>query len=78
MVTRRENGRKSMYRKTEVPSNNGAEQLSMFSEEELTTLQRPSALPLPKDELPSCETNGVRKTCPSDDYAFQDKLPFVW
>ena len=50
----------------------------MFSEAELTRLQRPSALPLTKDELLSCETNGVRKTCPSDGYAFQDKLPFVW
>jgi len=67
-----------MSRKIERPSKNGAEQLTMFSEAELTRLQRPSALPLTKDELPSCETNGVRKTCPSDGYAFQDKLPFVW
>ena len=65
-----------MSRKTEVPSEIGAEQLTLFSEEELTRLQRLSALPLPNDELPSCEVNGVRKAYPSEDSAIQDQLPF--
>ena len=62
----------------EPPSNNGAEQLTMFIEEELTKLQRPSALPLPKVEPPSLETNGVRKACTSEGQAIQDELPFLW
>jgi hypothetical protein len=67
-----------MSRKIEPPSNNGAEQLTMFSEEVLTKLQRPSALLLPKDGLPFCESNGVRKACPLEGYAIQDELPFLW
>jgi hypothetical protein len=63
---------------TGQPPNEGPEQLKLLSEEELTKLERLSASPQPKAEPPSCETNGIRKICPSKSNAVQDELPFPY
>ena len=65
-----------MLRKNGQSPNDGPEQLKLLSEEELTKLERLFTSPQPKVEPPPCETNGIRKACPSEGGAIQDQLPF--
>jgi hypothetical protein len=65
-----------MSHKTGQPANDEPEKPMLWSEEEDAKLKRrPVPLP-PKAGPPSCETNGVRKACPSEGGAIQDELPF--
>jgi hypothetical protein len=53
-----------------------AEQLSLFSAEELAALQHPAAsLPMQGNEMTPPEIAGVRKARRPRDCAVQDKLP---
>jgi hypothetical protein len=63
-------------RKSGQLPNDGPEQLKLLSEKELTKLERLCSSPQPKVEPSHCETNGIRKACPSEGDAIQDQLPF--
>lgn len=65
-----------MSHRIEQPPNNGPEQLSLLSEEELAKLQRSSALTPSKGELPSFDTDGISKACSPEGGAIQHELPY--
>ena len=67
-----------MSHKTGQPSNSGAKQLRLWSEEEHEKLLGFfSVSPPTKGETPSCETDGDSKAaCPPERVAVQDELPF--
>ena len=64
-----------MSRRTGQPSNNGAKQLRLWSEEEHEKLRRFSVSPPPEVESPSCEADKGSKACSPEGGAVQDELP---